>query len=62
MIFNSACWTPSSETSRVIDTFFAVLRNLVDLIDEDDPVFGCRDVVVGVLDQLQKNVLTSSPT
>ena len=31
--------------------------NLVDLVDVDDPRLGLRDVVVGGLDQLQKDVL-----
>ena len=32
-------------------------RDLVDLVDVDDPGFGLFDVVVGGLDQLQKDVL-----
>jgi hypothetical protein len=53
-IFRSACWTPSPETSRVID---GLARDLVDLVDVDDPGLRLFDVEVGRLDQLQEDVL-----
>ena len=56
-ILSSACWTPSPETSRVIDGFSALAGDLVDLVDVDDAGLGALDVVVGGLDQLEQDVL-----
>ena len=56
-IFRSACWTPSPDTSRVIDGVVGLARDLVDLVDVDDPRLGLLHVEVGGLDQLQEDVL-----
>ena len=55
-ILSNACWTPSPETSRVIDRF-SDAGDLVDLVDVDDARLGLLDVVVGCLDELQQDVL-----
>jgi hypothetical protein len=47
MIFNSACCTLSPEVAR--DSVGRL--QLVDLVDEDDPVLGILDVPVGLLEQ-----------
>ena len=39
-IFSSACWTPSPETSRVMRGVVGLARDLVDLVDVDDPALG----------------------
>ena len=54
---SSACCTPSPDTSRVIEGFSALRRDLVDLVDVDDPVLRLLDVVVGRLEQLEDDVL-----
>ena len=56
-IFSSACCTPSPETSRVMDGFSRLARDLVDLVDVDDAALGPLDVVVGGLQQAQDDVL-----
>ena len=56
-ILRRACWTPSPLTSRVIEGFFGLAGDLVDLVDVDDPGLGLLDVVVRGLDQLQQDVL-----
>ncbi len=57
MIFSRACWTPSPETSRVIDGFSLLRAILSDLVDVDDAGLGLLDVVVGGLDELEQDVL-----
>ena len=57
MIFSSACCTPSPETSRVMRGVVALAADLVDLVDVDDAALGALDVVVGVLQQLDDDVL-----
>ena len=56
-IFSSACCTPSPETSRVIEAFSRLAGDLVDLVDVDDAALGALDVVVGVLQEPQHDVL-----
>jgi hypothetical protein len=56
MILSSARWTPSPETSRVIDGLRPCARS-VDLVDVDDPALRLLDVVVGVLQQAEDDVL-----
>jgi hypothetical protein len=48
MIFNSACCTLSPEVARIRPRSSF---QLVDFIDEDDPVLGVLDVAVGLLEQ-----------
>ena len=57
MIFSSACCTPSPDTSRVIDGLSDLRDDLVDLVDVDDAALRPLDVVVGVLQQLEDDVL-----
>ena len=57
MIFSSACCTPSPETSRVMDGFFRLPADLVDLVDVDDSPFGPLNVVIRILEQLEDDVL-----
>ena len=56
-IFSSACCTPSPETSRVMRDVLAGLADLVDLVDVDDAALGGFEVVVGVLEELEEDVL-----
>ena len=56
-IFSRACWTPSPETSRVIETLWVGLADLVDLVDVDDAALGGFEVEVGGVEQLQQDVL-----
>ncbi len=35
----------------------ALARDLVDLVDIDDPALGAFDIVIGGLDELQENIL-----
>src|SRR5665213_554713 len=54
-IFSNACWTPSPETSRVIETF-SVLRAILSISsDIDNAHLRALDVVVGILQQAQDN-------
>ena len=57
MILSSACCTPSPDTSRVMRRVVALAADLVDLVDVDDAALGALDVVVGVLQQLDDDVL-----
>ena len=57
MILSSACCTPSPETSRVMRGVVALARDLVDLVDVDDAALRLLDVVVGVLQQVDDDVL-----
>ena len=57
MIFSRACWTPSPDTSRVIDGLSDLRRDLVDLVDIDDAALRALDIVIGGLQQLQDDVL-----
>jgi hypothetical protein len=56
MILSRACCTPSPDTSRVIGVV-ALAADLVDLVDVDDAPLGALDVVVGVLQELDDDVL-----
>jgi len=55
-ILRSACCTPSPETSRVIEGSRPCGRS-VHLVDVDDPALALLDVVTGVLQQLEDDVL-----
>ncbi len=57
MILSSACWTPSPDTSRVIEGLSDLRADLVDFVDIDDAALGALDIVVGGLQQLQDDVL-----
>ena len=57
----SARWTPSPETSRVIDGFSDLRATFADL-PMMMPVWPSYVVEVRSLDQLGADVLTSSPT
>ncbi len=48
---------PSPETSRVMETFSVVQPDLVDLVDVDDATFGALDVVIGILEKPEDDVL-----
>ena len=56
-IFRSACWTPSPGDVARDRRVVGLARDLVDLVDVDDPGLGLLDVVVGGLDQLEQDVL-----
>ena len=56
-IFSSACWTPSPRHVARDRRVVGLARDLVDLVDVDDPRLGLLDVVVGGLDQLEEDVL-----
>jgi hypothetical protein len=56
-ILSRACWTPSPETSRVIDGFSDFPRDLVDLVDVDDAPLAVGDVVVRGLEEAHQDVL-----
>ena len=56
-IFSSACCTPSPETSRVMEVFFALAGDLIHLVDIDDAALGQLDVEIRRLKQAQQDVL-----
>ena len=56
MILSSACWTPSPETSRVIEGLSALRVIFVDFVDVDDPSLRAGDVELRRLDQVQQDV------
>ena len=41
----------------MIDVFFGFSCDLIDLIDIDNPVLGTLNIVIGCLNDLQKNIL-----
>ena len=58
MILSSACCTPSPRhVARDADGLSLLRADLVDLVDVDDAALRALDVVVGVLQQLDDDVL-----
>ncbi len=57
MILSRACWTPSPETSRVMDGLLALAADLVELIDIDDALLRPGQVPPCGLEKLEDHVL-----
>ena len=56
MILRRACWTPSPDTSLVIEGFSLFARDLIHLVDIDDTPGGLLDIVVGGLQEVEDDV------